>query len=191
LPPVDEARRRIHARLLAERRETGEEPADRLAATSRPSARLKPPSGVTEAGSHDTVGAVAVDAQGRVAAAVSTGGLWLKAPGRVGDSAVIGGGLYASDAHGGAAVATGIGERILRVTLCKDAVDRLAAGATAQEAASGAIAMITKQFGGDNAGVIVVDREGRIGAACDTRAMGRAWARGDEARVAVWRDEAF
>src|SRR5581483_6451820 len=69
---------------------------DRLAATARPSARLRQ-SGVTETEARDTVGAVAVDASGRVAAAVSTGGLWLKTPGRVGDSAVVGGGLYASD----------------------------------------------------------------------------------------------
>lgn len=195
LPPVDAARRKIHERLTAERRATGKEPEGRLAATSRPSERMPAigsgGSTVTDAQSHDTVGAVAVDKDGSVAAAVSTGGLWLKAPGRVGDSAVVAGGIYASDGLGGAAVATGIGEKILRVALCKDAVDRIAGGATAQEAAEGAIAMITKQFGDDTAGVIVVDRKGRVGAAFDTRAMGRAWARGNETRAAVWKTEAF
>jgi beta-aspartyl-peptidase (threonine type) len=199
LSPLDERRKKVWRAMLEERSKTGQEPTDRLAATSRPSTRLSlQKDGVTEAESHDTVGAAAVDAEGRVAAAVSTGGLWLKAVGRVGDSAVVGGGLYASDALGGAAVATGIGEKILRITLCRDAVDRLGRGATAQEAAEGAIAAITERFGADTAGVIVVDRAGRVGAAFDTRGMGRAWARGGpggtaavETRVAVWKNEAF
>jgi beta-aspartyl-peptidase (threonine type) len=191
-PPVDDARRRVYERMLSDRRASGTEPADRLAATSRPSTRLPL---ALELGaredSSDTVGAVVVDAQGRVAAAVSTGGLWLKAPFRVGDSAIVGSGLYASDALGGAAVATGIGERILKVTLSKEACDRLARGATAAEAARGAISVITERFGPDSAGLIVVDRAGRIGAAFDTRGMGRAFARGSHAAVAVWGDEPF
>ncbi len=187
LPPVDAARKRVHERLLAERRATGKEPPDRLAATSRPSGRL---GGVTERG-HDTVGAVAVDAQGRVAASVSTGGLWLKTPGRVGDSAIVGGGLYASDALGGAAVATGIGERILRLALCKEAVDRVGRGASAQEAAEGAIALMSERFGEDSAGIIVVDRQGRLGAAFDTKGMGRSFARAGEVKVGVWKGDGF
>jgi beta-aspartyl-peptidase (threonine type) len=194
LPPVDERRRKVWQAMLEERRSTGKEPRDRLAATSRPSTRLSAVSDlgtVTEAESHDTVGAVAVDDMGRVAAAVSTGGLWLKAVGRVGDSAIVAGGIYASDALGGAAVATGIGEKILRVALCKEAVDLLSNGSTAQEAAEGAIALITGHFGGDTAGLIVVDCEGRIGAAFDTRGMGRACARGNDVKVAVWGDESL
>jgi beta-aspartyl-peptidase (threonine type) len=140
----------------------------------------------------DTVGAVAVDAKGRVAAAVSTGGLWLKAPFRVGDSAVPGAGIYASDESGAAASATGIGERILKLALTKHAVDRVARGSPAAEAARDAIETATRRFGADSAGVIVVDRAGRIGASFDTRGMGRAFARADGAsRVAVWRDEPF
>lgn len=196
LPPPDERRRKVWQAMLDERRATGKEPRDRLAATSRPSTRLSAMSDsqqgtVSEAESHDTVGAVAVDDMGRVAAAVSTGGLWLKAAGRVGDSAIIAGGIYASDALGGAAVATGIGEKILRVALCKEAVDCLAGGASAQEAAEDAIALVTERFGGDTAGIIVVDGEGRIGAAFDTRGMGRACARGSDVKVAVWGDESL
>jgi beta-aspartyl-peptidase (threonine type) len=189
LAAIDDARKKIWARMLAERQKTGQEPADRLAATSRPSERL-PSLGARE-DENDTVGAAAVDAQGRCAAAVSTGGLWLKAPFRVGDSAIPGGGLYASDALGGAAVATGIGERIMKVALSKDACDRLGRGASAQEAAEGAIRSLTERFGADSAGLIVVDRKGRIGAAFDTRGMGRAFARGEEAVAGVWAGEAF
>ncbi|HCP47559.1 MAG TPA: hypothetical protein DIU15_16075, partial [Deltaproteobacteria bacterium] len=76
---------------------------------------------------HDTVGAVALDASGHVAAAVSTGGLWLKLPGRVGDSPLPGAGLWADD-DVGAAVATGTGESILRALLSKEVVDRLNEG---------------------------------------------------------------
>jgi beta-aspartyl-peptidase (threonine type) len=179
LGPIDEARRRVYERMSAQRRTSGAESPERLAATSQPGLGAREDSS-------DTVGAVAVDSEGRVAAAVSTGGLWLKAPFRVGDSAIPGGGLYASDALGGAAVATGIGERILKVALCKEACDRLGRGATAEDAARGAISVITERFGPDSAGVIVVDRDGRIGAAFDTRGMGRAHARGSEVGVAVW-----
>ena len=77
-------------------------------------------------------GAVAVDAQGRVAAAVSTGGLWLKASGRVGDSAIVGAGLLACDDLGAAASSTGIGERMMRHLTCQVACDIAAReGATA------------------------------------------------------------
>jgi beta-aspartyl-peptidase (threonine type) len=196
LAPPDDARLRIHARMLAERAASGKESLDRLAATARPSARLGVASevgrslGVRE-DSSDTVGAVAADAHGRVAAAVSTGGLWLKAPFRVGDSAIPGAGLYASDALGGAACATGIGERILKLGLCRDACERLGRGASAAEAARDAIAAMTERFGPDSAGIIVVDREGRTGAAFDTRGMGRAFARASEDGVAVWASETF
>ncbi|MDR0602634.1 MAG: isoaspartyl peptidase/L-asparaginase [Treponema sp.] len=63
--------------------------------------------------SHDTVGVIALDQRGCVAAATSTSGLALKIPGRIGDSPVIGSGFYADD-RAGAAVATGVGEEIMR-----------------------------------------------------------------------------
>ena len=65
---------------------------------------------------HGTVGAVAIDRAGVPAAAVSTGGTWLKIPGRVGDSAIVGAGIYADESTG-AACATGIGEEIIRSAL--------------------------------------------------------------------------
>src|SRR5581483_12307998 len=69
-----------------------------------------------------TVGAVACDREGHVAAATSTGGLFLKMPGRVGDTPIIGAGTYADD-EAGAASCTGKGEAILKVSLAKMSVD--------------------------------------------------------------------
>ena len=81
----------------------------------------------------DTVGAAAMDAAGRLAAAVSTGGMSNKWPGRVGDSALIGCGAYADD-HSGAAVATGWGETLMRVVIAKTACDFMALGLSASGA---------------------------------------------------------
>lgn len=81
---------------------------------------------------HDTIGVLGCF-QGQVVAVCSTSGLAGKLPGRVGDSPVIGSGLYA-DNEGGAAVATGIGEHILRSCLSVRIVDRMKAGASAQQA---------------------------------------------------------
>lgn len=142
---------------------------------------------------HDTVGAVVVDEQGRCAAANSTGGLWLKLPGRVGDSAIVGAGLFACDELGGAACTTGIGERMIRALTAKLACDALAQGASAQEAAEHAIADLDRRFGADSGGVIVVDGHGGVGAALNTRGMGRALARvdSDDVTVAVWPEESW
>src|SRR6185503_5833435 len=79
------------------------------------------PSGVPE-DHYGTVGAVALDRRGRVGAATSTGGTQHKAPGRVGDSPIVGAGTYADD-RAGAVSCTGWGEGILRVVLAKSAVD--------------------------------------------------------------------
>ena len=73
---------------------------------------------------YSTVGAVAIDKDGNVASAVSTGGRWLKMHGRIGDSATIGSGFYA-DNELGAACATGNGEYIMRLCLCKFACDQM------------------------------------------------------------------
>jgi beta-aspartyl-peptidase (threonine type) len=120
-----------------------------------------------------TVGAVAIDAAGLPSAAVSTGGMWLKLPGRVGDSAIIGAGIYA-DSKAGAASATGTGEEIIRNSLCQKACAYLMK-ASAPWAARRAIELMTKSSGGGTAGIITVDLKGRVGAALNTEAMGRAW----------------
>jgi beta-aspartyl-peptidase (threonine type) len=115
----------------------------------------------TEPGIGDTVGACAVDAAGRVAAATSTGGTPWKRPGRVGDSPLPGAGNYA-DRLAGAASATGHGESIMRVVLAKSVIDRLRAGADPDEAARAAVQLLVERTGGE-AGVIVVGVDGRVG----------------------------
>jgi len=112
----------------------------------------------------NTVGAVAVDCRGHVAAATSTGGIFFKRPGRVGDSAVIGAGTYADDTTG-AASATGLGEAIIRVGLAKGALDRLRDGRDPMAAARTAIHELHQRTGAV-AGMILVDPLGRIGYAC-------------------------
>ncbi len=135
--------------------------------------------------SHGTVGAVALDAQGRLAAATSTGGTFLKRVGRVGDTPIPGAGTYA-DARG-AASATGHGESILRAQLTRRVCDHLAAGKTAGQAAALAIAELETIHG--EAGVIVVDAAGRLGIAFNTERMSRAWVTAQGQGAAHGREE--
>jgi len=130
----------------------------------------------------NTVGAVAVDADGIPSAAVSTGGMWLKLPGRVGDSAILGAGVYADRA--GAASATGTGEEIIRNALCLKACEFIREkGAT--YGASRAIGLISRMSGKGTAGIVTVDARGRVGASFNTEAMGRAWFDQESGRVVV------
>ena len=121
----------------------------------------------------DTVGAVAMGSDGIPAGAVSTGGRWMKLPGRVGDSAIIGAGVYA-DARLGAACATGMGEDIIRCALSIKACEFMKKE-EAKVAARLAIRYISTKRGRDTAGIITIDRKGNVGAAYNTAAMGRAW----------------
>jgi L-asparaginase / beta-aspartyl-peptidase len=116
-----------------------------------------------------TVGAVAIDKEGNVASAVSTGGRWLKMPGRIGDSAVIGAGFYA-DNRSGAACATGNGEYIMRTCMCKYACDQMQSK-NALLSSKRSITQLTERFGKNTGGIITVDRKGRFGIAHNTRFM--------------------
>jgi beta-aspartyl-peptidase (threonine type) len=109
---------------------------------------------------HGTVGCVALDDHGRLAAATSTGGMLDKLPGRVGDSAIIGAGTYA-DARGGVSC-TGVGEAIIRTVLARTALDLLDEGLPPDHAAQRAVALLAERTGGE-AGLIIIDRSGRIG----------------------------
>ena len=124
-----------------------------------------------------TVGAVARDARGVVAAATSTGGRIFKRVGRVGDSPVLGAGNYADD-DGGACSMTGDGEAVLRLCLSKVAVDAMRDRNHPEEAARGAIRRMATRLGGLG-GAILVDRTGRLGFARNTRTM--TWAAAGEA----------
>lgn len=123
-----------------------------------------------------TVGAVARDSRGTTAAATSTGGRVNKRVGRVGDSPVPGAGNYADD-DGGACSTTGDGEAVLRLCLSKRAVDSMAGRAHPEEAARSVIRTMAMRTGGTG-GVILVDRDGRLGLARNTRTM--TWAAAGE-----------
>jgi len=121
--------------------------------------------------SHDTVGAVALDANGNLAAGTSTGGTLNKAPGRVGDSSLIGCGCYA-DNHSAAVSLTGWGEPIMKLVLGKWATDRVAAGVTPELAAQQAISYLFTRLGG-HGGIILLGPNGQFGLAHNTPGM--AW----------------
>lgn len=133
--------------------------------------------GVTPTGG-GTVGAVACDAAGHVAAATSTGGTMGKRPGRVGDSAIPGAGTYADDAAG-AASATGDGEALLRAGTTRTIIDLLRAGTPSLEAARRALEDLGGRFGGMG-GVIAVSTRGEVGVAWNTETMAHAIARSGE-----------
>ncbi|HVZ83546.1 MAG TPA: isoaspartyl peptidase/L-asparaginase [Terracidiphilus sp.] len=121
--------------------------------------------------SHDTVGAVALDAYGNLAAATSTGGTLNKTPGRVGDSSLIGCGCYA-DNLAAAVSLTGWGEPIMKLVLGKWATDRVADGTAPEIAAREAIGYLYNRLGG-HGGIILLGPDGRFGLAHNTPAM--AW----------------
>lgn len=127
----------------------------------------------------DTVGAVALDAAGRLAAAGSTGGVFGKLPGRVGDSAVFGAGTFASPAA--AVVGTGVGELFL-LSLASARVGRLIEdGAHPQQACEQVIELLG-QRARVPAGLLALDERGRVGAAF----RGGSWAvEGPEGPVAA------
>jgi len=120
-----------------------------------------------------TVGAVAMDNEGNLAAATSTGGTAGKLPGRVGDSPLAGAGTYADNACG-AASATGWGEAVMKTLLAKTACD-LMCNHPAQAAADMAVEMMRRRVQG-LAGIILVDRRGDYGFAYNTPKMAFAYA---------------
>jgi beta-aspartyl-peptidase (threonine type) len=122
--------------------------------------------------SHDTVGAVALDGDGNIAAATSTGGTLNKAPGRLGDSSLIGCGCYA-DNQTAAASTTGWGEPIMKLVLAKWAADRVATGSLPEWVAAEAINYLKDRVNG-HGGMILLDAHGRFGIAHNTPRM--AWA---------------
>jgi beta-aspartyl-peptidase (threonine type) len=136
-----------------------------------------------EADAGGTVGAVARDRGGHLAAATSTGGLPRKLRGRVGDSALIGCGTYADDRLG-AASCTGNGEAIIRAVLAKTALEFLHTGDGPMTAAKRAVHVVTTRIGAD-AGIILVDPHGRIGYARNTAQMTCALIRDAESTLQV------
>lgn len=133
--------------------------ASHRAAGDSPPAQDSPPPGPA----HDTVGVLALDASGTLAGACSTSGLPFKRPGRVGDSPIIGHGLYV-DPRAGAAVATGHGELIMGVCGTFLAVERMRQGAAPADAAADVIRRIIESFAlrpDHQAAVIALAPDGR------------------------------
>jgi len=121
-----------------------------------------------------TVGAVAFDGD-EVVAGTSTGGVFLKMFGRVGDTPIIGGGTYANEVAG--ASCTGLGEVAIKLALAKSATDLVRLGLDAQAASEAAISLATKYFGRDTMGIIMVDARGNVGFAKNTKHMSYAFMR--------------
>ena len=134
-----------------------------------------PPEADVDAGDHDTVGAVAIDADGNLACATSTGGLCAKWVGRVGDTPVVGAGGFA-DSRSGAVSTTGTGEHIMRFMLARSvaaAWERLSASAAAcgsdggsnlaRRAVEETLADMAQRFEDPGEGVIFIDKNGGIG----------------------------
>ncbi|GKT00392.1 isoaspartyl peptidase/L-asparaginase [Acidovorax sp. SUPP3434] len=123
-----------------------------------------------------TVGAVALDAQGHLAAATSTGGMTNKRPGRVGDSPLIGAGTYADD-RTAAVSCTGHGEAFIRVSAAHDICARMAYGGASLEAAVDAVVHGALPAVGGTGGLIAVDRHGNVCLPFNTEGMYRGVAR--------------
>ncbi|MBL91336.1 MAG: asparaginase [Myxococcales bacterium] len=141
-------------------------------------------------GETDTVGAVALDTQGRLAAVGSTGGTWLKALGRVGDTPVLGSGFYA-DTHR-AVCATGVGEILMRGLAATRVAQCCMDGLSPQKATEKVSKVLAEMFEVDSAGFIALSHDGQLGFAMNTKGMGRAFWRIGEAQgpqQAIWPHE--
>jgi beta-aspartyl-peptidase (threonine type) len=136
----------------------------------------------------DTVGAVALDAVGNLAAATSTGGVVGKRPGRVGDCPVVGAGTYA-DNSSCAVSATGIGEHFVRLLAAREIAGRvLDRGETPIVAAKALLRHVVAK--GGLGGFVVIDRRGRFAAPFTPDAMPRGWwFRGKPVTSAIWRED--
>jgi L-asparaginase / beta-aspartyl-peptidase len=136
----------------------------------------------SEAEKHGTVGAVALDKAGGLAAATSTGGFNNKPPGRIGDSPIIGAGTYAR--NGAAAVSgTGQGEIFIRCVAAYDVVARMTYGGADLEQATNAVVFETLSSHKIGAGLVSVDMRGRVLTPFNTLGMYRGWIMADAAVV--------
>ncbi|XP_075972676.1 N(4)-(Beta-N-acetylglucosaminyl)-L-asparaginase-like [Anticarsia gemmatalis] len=114
---------------------------------------------------HDTIGMIAIDENGDIAAGTSTNGAKYKIPGRIGDSPIPGAGAYADNAVGGAA-ATGDGDIMLRFLPSFLAVEEMRRGASPSEAANTAVRRIASHYSNFMGAVIAITKTGEYGAAC-------------------------
>lgn len=121
----------------------------------------------------ETVGAVALDRTGTVAAGASTGGIDLMLPGRVGDTPIIGCGVYADNVSGAVSM-TGLGEGIIRIAVAKDICDRLERGMSPAMAARAVLRKLVTRIDGA-AGTLVIAPDGRFAIHHVTPRMAAGW----------------
>jgi beta-aspartyl-peptidase (threonine type) len=136
----------------------------------------KPGPAIRERFGKETVGAVARDLSGTVAAGASTGGIDLMLPGRVGDTPLIGCGCYA-DNRSGAVSMTGLGEGIIRLAAAKNICDRLTQGKGPAAAARSVLRELVTRIHGA-AGALVLAQDGRFAIAHVTPRMAAGWCDG-------------
>jgi L-asparaginase / beta-aspartyl-peptidase len=147
----------------------------------------QPPAPLDEDRKLGTVGAVALDARGNLAAATSTGGMTNKQPGRVGDSPVIGAGTYADD-RTAAVSCTGTGEMFIRAVAAYDICARMAYGGLSLEQAAQQVVMESLPAIGGRGGLIAVDARGNLSMPFNTEGMYRGFARvGETPQTAIFR----
>lgn len=161
----DEQRTRVEQQEPTfHRREIGS-----IQARSEPNTQIRPEdNGKKPDDKHGTVGVVALDMAGNLAAATSTGGIPYKLPGRVGDSPLVGCGFYADE--NAAISCTGNGEDFTRLLIAKRVADNVARGMSAREAAEETIAYLGAKAEGTG-GLIVVDRRGNVGFSWNSQHM--------------------
>lgn len=141
-----------------------------------------------ESRKHGTVGAVALDRHGNLAAATSTGGMTAKSPGRVGDSPVIGAGTWA-DNETCAISATGHGEIFIRYAAAHEIASRMRHAGQSLEEASRAVVMDMLASAGGSGGIIAVDRAGNVSLPFNCSGMYRGVVRGDGRLLTAIYDE--
>ncbi|PRY03384.1 beta-aspartyl-peptidase (threonine type) [Pontibacter ummariensis] len=141
------------------------------------------------AGQHDTVGAVALDQDGNLAAATSTGGLFYSLKGRISDSPIAGAGTYAHNKHC-AVSCTGVGEEIMRSVLAHEVYALMKyTHASIKEASEKAVQMHKDLLKGGK-GLVALDPEGNIACAFDTNFMRRGYlVEGSAPVIALWKEE--
>lgn len=136
------------------------------------------------------MGAVAIDSEGNIAVATSTGGITGKLPGRIGDTPLIGSGTYADNRYGGVS-STGHGETIMRSVLTHDIIKRIDyLGEDAQTASDNACKRMTERFIGTG-GVITIDKNGKVGVSFTSKRMAWAYQKKDKLYYGIEKDDRF
>ncbi|MEM3833698.1 MAG: isoaspartyl peptidase/L-asparaginase [Thermoprotei archaeon] len=167
---INQSKIRQYKKLLKEFKERGSKNV-KVYEMMDSDASFKTPSDITINNEGNTVGAVALDSKGKLAAATSTGGMWLKLPGRIGDTPLLGAGTYANKYA--AVSATGIGEHIIRIGIALRVCDMVERGILLQQAVKDAMNRITQLAGKNTAGIIAVDRYGNYTFDYNTPGMAR------------------